>query len=81
MDVKELLQLVNTKYDWHYILKPEQANIIELVLKGKNVFGILPTGYGKSLTYMLPPLLLDEVSAGFAPSTNCVKQVVFWSDT
>ena len=47
---------------WHFKIKPEQQDIICHLLEGHNTVGVLPTGYGKSLTYLLPPLLLDEVA-------------------
>lgn len=37
-----------------------QFEIIDNVLKGFNVFGIMPTGSGKSLTYILPALIMAE---------------------
>ena len=43
-------------------LRPEQIEIIESVLGKKTTFGFLPTGFGKSITYILPPLALDHVS-------------------
>ena len=42
-------------------LKEEQEKIVKHVMNGKDTFVNLPTGFGKSLTYVLPPLLLDEV--------------------
>ena len=36
-----------------FVLKPEQKNAVESLLRGKDVFGILPTGFGKSLIYQL----------------------------
>ena len=31
-----------------FVLKPEQKNAVESLLRGKDVFGVLPTGFGKS---------------------------------
>ena len=36
-----------------FVLKPEQKNAVESLLRGKDVFGVLPTGFGKSLIYQL----------------------------
>ena len=36
-----------------FVLKPEQKNTVESLLRGKDVFGVLPTGFGKSLIYQL----------------------------
>ena len=33
------------------ILKPEQKEAITSLLNGKDVFSVLPTGFGKSLIY------------------------------
>jgi superfamily II DNA helicase RecQ len=44
-------------------LKPEQLTIVGNLLGGKNTFGVLPTGYGKSICYALPALFKDEVIA------------------
>ena len=38
-----------------YVLKPEQQMSIEKFVCGKDVFISLPTGYGKSLCYILLP--------------------------
>ncbi len=37
-----------------------QKEVLEEVLRGRNVLGIMPTGAGKSLTYQLPALLLAK---------------------
>ena len=36
-----------------FVLKPGQKNAVESLLRGKDVFGVLPTGFGKSLIYQL----------------------------
>jgi len=54
---------VRRRYSISYELKAEQVDVINLVLTKKMaIMAILPTGFGKSLLYLLPPLLLDEVS-------------------
>jgi len=55
----------------HYLLSPDslkaqQKEIIQCILAVimaviNNMIAVLPTGYGRSILYMLPPLLLDEV--------------------
>ena len=41
--------------------KKEQVDIIHGFLNGRDVFGILPTGFGKSLCYACLPMLFDEL--------------------
>ena len=62
MDIAAAMNTICSKYEWDIILKEKQTDVINHVLKKENVIGVLPTGYGKSLTYMLPPLLLDMVT-------------------
>ncbi|PSK08522.1 DEAD/DEAH box helicase, partial [Brevibacillus sp. NRRL NRS-603] len=38
--------------------RPGQESIIERVLDGRSVLGLLATGGGKSVTYQLPAMLL-----------------------
>lgn len=52
---------VKEKFGFKIELKPEQLEIIKSVIEGKDVFGLLPTGFGKSMTYIFIPLVLDEV--------------------
>src|SRR5699024_3370178 len=44
-----------------------QAEIIQDVMEGKDVLGILPTGSGKSICYQLPSLLLDGLTIVVSP--------------
>ncbi len=47
--------------------RPGQREIIENVLRGRNVLGILPTGAGKSLCFQLPALFLEGVTVVVSP--------------
>lgn len=42
-------------------LKEEQKNVIQKLIAGKDVFCVLPTGFGKSMCYTVTPLMLDQV--------------------
>ena len=42
-------------------LKPEQFRAIDSILRGKDTFVSLPTGYGKSVIFTALPLAFDKV--------------------
>ena len=44
-------------------LKPLQTKCLEYILKGKDVIGVLPTGFGKSLIFHLLPYVLPTKGA------------------
>lgn len=59
---KRTLAKVLTKFKFEIKLKEEQQSVLFSILEKKDVFALLPTGFGKSMTYILMPLLADEVS-------------------
>ena len=48
-------------------LHPEQETAIQSVLEGKDTLVVLPTGYGKSLIYQLPSMLLPGPTIAISP--------------
>ena len=65
--------------------KPEQASIIINFVRGNDVFGCLPTGFGKSVCFMLLPMVFDAVKARalgesivivVSPLTSLIKLVI-----
>jgi len=50
MDDVDLDVLVS---DLGFVLKSEQKRAVELLLKGRDDFGVLPMGFGKSLIFQL----------------------------
>jgi len=48
-------------------LKPSQQAIIGAVAQGRNVLGLLPTGFGKSFCFQLPALVLPGVTLVVSP--------------
>jgi ATP-dependent DNA helicase RecQ len=56
-DIKCILQ----DKQFHLQLKSEQKEIIQNVLERKDSMAVLPTGFGKSICYVLPPLILDKL--------------------
>ena len=58
MDVNNCFDEVKFNNGFDFNLK-EQSEILNIILnEKKNVFVVLPTGFGKSLSFVLPPLLL-----------------------
>ncbi len=63
MDKNETL-----KYYFGYDkLKEEQEKIIDSILEGKDTIGILPTGFGKSITFQLPALMFAGITIVVTP--------------
>ena len=54
-------------------LKSKQKKIINLILKKKDIIGILPTGYGKSICYILPYLLKKKNVIVISPLISLMK--------
>ena len=47
--------------NFNFVIKNKQLEIIESILQGNDTFAVLPTGYGKTVCYVLPPLFMDKV--------------------
>ncbi len=54
-------------------IRPHQLQVIEAFVKGQDVFGILPTGYGKSFCYASLPAIFDQLLG--KPGTTIVLVV------
>ena len=42
-------------------MKPEQFQVVSGIISGKDVFAVLPTGFGKSLCFAGLPIVFDPV--------------------
>jgi superfamily II DNA helicase RecQ len=54
-------------------LKPKQYEAINSLLLGNDVIGLLPTGYGKSMCYLIPPLVTRKVMFIISPLISLME--------
>jgi superfamily II DNA helicase RecQ len=60
---------VKTRHNWSedFTLKTEQITVLDKLNAGRNVFAILPTGYGKSMLYVVPSITGMGISLVISP--------------
>ena len=64
------------KYFGYDSFRQGQRELIENILEGRNVLGVLPTGGGKSICYQLPALMKDGVGLVISPLISLMKDQV-----
>lgn len=56
--------------------RPHQAQLIEGLIAGRDIFGVMPTGGGKSLCYQLPSLMMKGCAVVVSPLIALMKDQV-----
>lgn len=64
------------QYFGHTDFRQGQAPLIDAILSGRDVFGIMPTGAGKSVCYQIPGLMLEGITLVVSPLISLMKDQV-----
>jgi len=75
---KQILNLYQTlkHYFGYDTLRPGQQDLMEGILNGSDVLGIMPTGAGKSLCYQVPALMLSGITIVISPLISLMSDQV-----
>ena len=72
MEKREILE----RYFGYGEFRPGQEALIDSVLAGRDVFGIMPTGGGKSICYQVPALTLPGITLVVSPLISLMRDQV-----
>ena len=64
------------RYFGHTGFRPSQETLIDALLSGRDVLGVMPTGAGKSVCFQIPALLFSGATVVVSPLISLMKDQV-----
>lgn len=64
------------KYFGYSSFRKGQEEVVEALLKGQDVLGIMPTGAGKSICYQVPAMVMQGITLVISPLISLMKDQV-----